>query len=73
VAGDDQALRLEPGVDGADRVDVHAGPLGHRAHARHPICGGEASGGDQRPQPPLELHPDRKLVARIGTERRCLG
>ena len=68
VAGLDQALVLEPGVDGADGVHVHLGPLGHRAHARHPLAGAEPAGGDQRPQPPGELHADRKVALGVGLE-----
>jgi hypothetical protein len=69
----DDALLLQPGVHAAYGVDVHAGPLGQRADARHPLSRSEPAGRNQGPEPPGELHAHRKLVGRVGAKRRPLG
>ncbi len=69
LQADDQPLLLEPGVDGAHRVDVDPGPLGEAAEARQALAGSEAAGGDQRPQAPGQLQADRQLVVGIDRER----
>ena len=65
---DDQPGRFEPGVDAAHRVEVDPRPLGQLADAGQALAGGEAPGGDQRPQPQGQLQADRELVVGVDGE-----
>jgi hypothetical protein len=71
----DQALLLEPLVDGADGVDVHAGRLGHLAQAGQALSGLELTVADTGSERPRELHADGYLGGAIDREvqRRRLG
>ena len=56
---DDPALVLQPRVDGADRVGVHAQRGRHLTHGREPLAGLVLAGRDGVPQLPEQLRPER--------------
>ena len=62
VPGDDQAVLLEPAVDGPGRVDVDAGAAGELADARKPVARTELPARDQHSQPPGELRAQGQVV-----------
>ena len=68
VLRDDEALALEPLVDGADGVDVDAGHVGEAPDAGQLLALLQAAVRDQRLDLPRELGADRHIAIAIDLE-----
>jgi hypothetical protein len=70
VPGDQEAVILEPGVDPTHGVHVHARPVGHHPHARHPLARPQPPRRNQRAQAPGELNAHWEVIGGVSGEGR---
>jgi hypothetical protein len=68
-----QAVRLEPGVRRADRVDVDPEIVGERADGGQPVTGRQLAVGDLQCDPGVDLGGDAQARALVDGEGRQLA